>query len=125
MRFQSNLRNVMNALDAAEDRALTAVGEFIRSEAQVRSPVGVYTNPEGTYTSGKWAGRSIGAVGGNLRDSNDYKVDGKKVMIGNSVDYGIWVHEGTNRQRSQPWLRKSAMDNVSRIKNLISEYLQI
>lgn len=105
IRHRSNLRNVLSALDAAEDRALTAVGEFTRSESQVRTPVKT----------------------GALRDSNDYKVDmqEKKVMIGNSMDYGLWVHEGTSKQRSQPWLRSSVMGNVARIKSLIEGYLRL
>ncbi|MDF2790819.1 MAG: phage protein gp10 family [Neobacillus sp.] len=105
MNYQSNLRNVLSAIDRAEDRALTAVGTFVRSEAQVRSPVQT----------------------GNLRDSNDFQVDnqGKKVIVGNSVEYGLWVHEGSSKQRSQPWLENSVMENVSRIKSLISEMLRL
>lgn len=105
MKYQSNLKNVLNALDQAEDRALTAVGTFVRSEAQVRSPVKT----------------------GNLRDSNDFKVDNnnRQVVVGNSVEYGLWVHEGTSRNRAQPWLENSVMENVSRIKSLISEMLRL
>lgn len=127
MRFESNLQNVMRALDEAEERALTAVGEFTRSESQVRSPVGQYSNPEGVYESGKWAGRSIGAVGGNLRDSNDYQVnmEEKTLRIGNSTEYGVFVHEGTSRSRPQPWLENSVMENVSRIKNLVKEMIRL
>lgn len=105
MKHQSNLKNVLKALDQAEDRALTAVGTFVRSESQVRSPVKT----------------------GNLRDSNNFKVDNAnhKVMIGNNVEYGLWVHEGTSRNRAQPWLENSVMENVSRIKSLISEMLKL
>ena len=103
---------MLKALDSAEKRTLTAIGEFVRSEAQARSPVGVYTD---------------GRVGGNLRDSNDYKVDvaNSKVIVGDSAEYAIFVHEGTSRQRSQPWLRNSVFDNVSKIKNLISEMMRL
>lgn len=103
--FQSNLRNVLSAMDAAEQRALTAVGEFVRSESQVRSPVQT----------------------GNLRDSNDYVVDNheKTVRVGNSVEYGIFVHEGTANSRPQPWLENSVMENVVRIKSLINEMMRL
>lgn len=103
--FQSNLDNVLRALDEAEQRALTAVGEFCRSESQVRSPVRT----------------------GALRDSNDYKVDAREkvVRIGNNIEYGIFVHEGTSRQHAQPWLENSVMENVGRIKSLISEMLRL
>ncbi|CAM3729832.1 HK97-gp10 family putative phage morphogenesis protein [Mesobacillus zeae] len=105
IKHKSNLQSVLRALDDAEERALTGVGEFVRSEAQARSPVKT----------------------GELRDSNDYKVvsEEQKVLIGNSTDYGLWVHEGSSRQRSQPWLRSSVMENVSRIKNLIGELMRL
>jgi HK97 gp10 family phage protein len=105
MTYHSNLRNVLHALDNAEERALTAVGQFVRSEAQVRSPVKT----------------------GNLRDSNDYQVDTseKAVRVGNSVEYGVFVHEGTARSRPQPWLEQSVMENVSRIKSLINEMMRL
>lgn len=105
MQYKSNLQNVLKALDNAEERALTAVGEFVRSEAQMRSPV----------------------KSGALRDSNDYKVEAaeQKVLVGNNMEYGLWVHEGSSRQRSQPWLRSSVMENVSRIKSLISEMMRL
>jgi HK97 gp10 family phage protein len=105
MQFQSNLRNVLHAMDVAEDRALTAVGTFVRSEAQARSPVDT----------------------GNLRDSNDFQVDapGKKVIIGNSTEYGIFVHEGTSKAHAQPWLENSAMENVTRIKTLINQMMRL
>jgi HK97 gp10 family phage protein len=105
IRYKSNLQNVLNALEQAEDRALTAVGEFGRSASQMASPVKT----------------------GNLRDSNDYKVElaNKRVLIGNSVEYGLWVHEGTSRQRAQPWIERSIMGNVNRIQNLVSEMMRI
>jgi HK97 gp10 family phage protein len=105
MRFDSNLQNVLRALDTAEERALEAVGTFVRSEAQGRSPVQT----------------------GNLRDSNDYKVDmaDKVVRVGNSVEYAVFVHEGTARSVQQPWLESSVMENVSRIKSLISEMMRL
>lgn len=105
MQYKSNLQNVLKALDSAEERALTAVGEFVRSESQMRSPVKT----------------------GALRDSNDYKVVSaeQKVLIGNNMDYGLWVHEGSSRQRSQPWLRNSVMGNIARIKSLISEMMRL
>jgi HK97 gp10 family phage protein len=105
MPFQSNLNNVLHALDAAEQRALTAVGEFCRSESQVRSPVKT----------------------GALRDSNDYSVNHteKSVRIGNNIEYGVFVHEGGYHRHQNPWLENAVMENVSRIKSLISEMMRL
>lgn len=105
MRYQSNLNNVLRALDDVEERALTAVGEYGRSEMQMRSPV-----KTGAY-----------------RDSQDYRLDmnEKKVMLGNSLDYAIWIEEGSSRQQAQHVIRNSVYDNISRIKSLISEMMRL
>lgn len=109
IRYQSNLNRVLRELDDAREVALTAVGEFADGQARLNAPVGQYTD---------------GRVGGNLRDSHDYRVDARngKVMIGNSASYSIFVHEGTSKSRANPWLENSIMNNVSRIKALIREY---
>jgi len=109
IRYQSNLNRVLRELDDAKEITLTAVGEFVDGQARLNAPVGQYTD---------------GRVGGNLRDSHDYRVDARndKVMIGNSAEYSLWVHEGTSKSRANPWLENSIMSNVSRIKSLIQQY---
>lgn len=105
MRYQSNLNNVLRALDSAEDRALTAVGEFVRGQSQMRSPV-----KTGAY-----------------RDSHDYKVDneGRKVLVGNNMDYALWLEIGSSKRRGQHIIENSVMSNVHAIKALISEMMRL
>lgn len=101
MDYKSNYRQVDRAMEMAKIEILYTWGEFLRSEAQLRSPVDT----------------------GNLRDSNDYKVQAElgQVLLGNSVDYAIWVHEGTSKQQSQPWLRTAVMQNLPKLKQIAEE----
>jgi HK97 gp10 family phage protein len=101
--YRSNRKNVENGLNKAEDRALTAVGMFVQGESQLRTPVQT----------------------GNLRDSNGYKVNGMQVIVGNGVEYSLFVHEGTSRQRPQKFLEDAVMSNTSKIKALIERYLKL
>jgi HK97 gp10 family phage protein len=104
MQFRSNIRAVFNNMDEAKETALTAVGSFVRTEAQVRCVVDT----------------------GALRDSNDYKTDleNDHVIIGNSQDYAAYVELGTSKNHAQPFLEPAVMENVPRIKRLISDALK-
>jgi HK97 gp10 family phage protein len=103
LKFKSNLKDVEQTLKQAEERTLEAVGIFVRGEMQVRSPVDT----------------------GNLRDSNDYKVNDNNVMVGNTVEYAIHVHEGTSKQQPQKWIEDSVMQNQQKIRRIIVENLSI
>ena len=50
---------------------------------------------------------------GNLRRSHSHRVSGDHVDIGVTADYGSAVHNGTSRQRAQPWLRNAAQRNAN------------
>jgi HK97 gp10 family phage protein len=138
MQYRSNIRAVLNNMDEAKETALTAVGHFVRSEAQARTTTGQFQHS---------------GVGGNLKDSTDFKVDmsKKEVIIGNSAEYAVYVELGTGvyakngdgrqtpwvyfnedtgefvetiGQHPQPFLEPAVMENVPRIKRLISDALK-
>ena len=48
---------------------------------------------------------------GNLKRSHRAEVSGDHVDVGVTADYGGHVHNGTSRQRAQPWLRDAATAN--------------
>lgn len=48
---------------------------------------------------------------GNLRRSHTYKIEGSHVDIGVTADYGGYVHNGTSRQKAQPWLKNAVQRN--------------
>jgi HK97 gp10 family phage protein len=99
MTYQSNLNQVLRNMDAARHTALTAIGEFVRSEAQVRSPVKT----------------------GALRDSNDYQVQPDHVIVGNSMSYSVHIHEGTSRIRPNPFLEDAVFQNQRQIKEIAEQ----
>ena len=48
---------------------------------------------------------------GNLRRSHKYVVNGDHVDIGVTAEYGGYVHNGTSKQKAQPWLKEAAQKN--------------
>ena len=94
--YKSNRAEVDKALKAMEQRVLTAVGAFVKTEADVRTPVDT----------------------GRLRGGNNYEVEEKRVIIYNNVEYAPHVELGTSRQRPQPYLRPAVFENIDRIKKL-------
>ena len=103
MTMDSNFGRVYRQLKDNEERALEAIGIFVRGEAQVRCPVDT----------------------GNLKNSIDYKVleAQKKVVIGTNVEYAIYVEKGTRKMRAQPYLTPALEENKKRIEELAAEYL--
>ena len=88
---------------AADRAALEAMGAACLQVTQPNSPVGVYPPKSGR-------------TGGNLKRSHRYAVSGDHVDIGVTAHYGGYVHNGTSKQRAQPWLRKHATANENSIK---------
>lgn len=103
MSYESNIPRIIRQLKENEERALEAIGIFVRGETQVRCPVRT----------------------GNLRDSYDYQVDhpSKTVRIGTNVEYGSYVELGTSNHREQPHLRPAVEENKDRIQRLTKNYL--
>ena len=87
---------------AANRAALEAMGAACKSVARPVCPVGQY--PKGS-----------GKVGGNLKNSHRYIVSGDHVDVGVTADYGGYVHNGTSRQKAQPWLKDAAEANRNSI----------
>lgn len=56
-------------------------------------------------------------VTGNLQRSHKYAVEGDSVIVGVTADYGGYVHNGTSRQKAQPWLKDSIQANRDSILN--------
>lgn len=103
IRFKSNLKKVEQALTQAEERALESVGIFVRGESQARSPV----------------------VSGAYRDSHNYVVQDKTVLVGNDMEYAIYLELGTTHIRAQLIIENSVMQNGEKIKKLIERQLKL
>ena len=52
---------------------------------------------------------------GYLKNSHRYVVNGDHVDIGVTADYGNEVHNGTARQKAQPWLKNAVDANMNSI----------
>jgi HK97 gp10 family phage protein len=79
---------------------LILVGEFVEGDAKLRCPVDT----------------------GNLRNSINYKVDEEElsVKIGTNVDYAPYVELGTSKQKAQPFLVPSLVENENEIKTILN-----
>lgn len=55
---------------------------------------------------------------GNLRRSHTHSVSGDHVDVGVTADYGGYVHNGTSRQKAQPWLKTAVQANTNAISGL-------
>ena len=102
MPIQSNNFGRYAETEAANRACLEAMGAACMQVAKPVCPVGVY--PKGS-----------GKVGGNLKNSHRYAVNGDHVNIGVTAEYGGYVHNGTSRQKAQPWLRDAAEANRNSI----------
>lgn len=106
MKYKSNLKEVEKDLTARQERAVEAVGLFVKGATYGKTPVGNYVG------------------GGNLRASNDYRTEGTTVIVGNTAEYAGYVHEGTRYQKSQPFLKNTVMSEKNNIKSIIEKYMK-
>lgn len=94
---------------AATKRGVEAVGVFVKGEAIVRCPVGIY--PSGS-----------GRVGGKLRGSIVHNViSDEAVRVGTNTDYAGYVEYGTRHMEAQPYLRPAIDENREIIQALFKE----
>lgn len=60
---------------------------------------------------------------GNLRNSISYEVDGMDVYVGTNVEYGIYVHEGTQKMAPNRFLRNAFDRNEEQVQRKLKEAL--
>lgn len=62
---------------------------------------------------------------GVLKKSIQYRTDKNKreLRIGTNVEYGPWVHNGTSRQRAQPFLMDAIESHIADFQNIIKNTL--
>lgn len=97
--MKDNSQEILNLFNQKVQVALTKAGEFVKTEAKIRTPVDT----------------------GLLRSSIDYNVkeQEKTVEVGTNTEYAIYVEKGTTRQKAQPYLTPAIEENVRTIENLI------
>lgn len=110
--YKSNRPEVKKAIEKTMERTLEAIGIAGESWIIPLTPIGEYTD---------------GRQGGNLRDSNGYKIDTKEqsVTFYNTAEYAPYVELGTSKMEAQSYLREGIEGNINKIKNLASEMMKI
>lgn len=99
VKFDSNLKEVENALEQAVSRALFKVGAFVETEAKTVVPVDT----------------------GRLKNSIEHQENSSEqyTEIGSKVEYAPYVETGTYKMKAQPYLRPSIERNKSQIQSII------
>ncbi|WP_117168871.1 hypothetical protein [Paraliobacillus sediminis] len=104
--YKSNLKQVKQQMEQANEVMMEAVGLAARGFTKAVTPVGQYDD---------------GRIGGSLRSSIDYKSDKTGVYIGSQLtneEYPVYVHQGTSRMSANPYLHNGIMQNLSKLKKI-------
>ena len=125
-----NTKQVKEALEKNIEAALFAIGSLVETDAKLRTPV------------------DTGALRANMGFDTDIK--NKRVRIGNTLEYAIYVEKGTgiyaedgngrktpwaymNRkgdfvrtqgQKPQPFLTPAGEENIDKIVQIVAKYLR-
>ena len=101
---EDNTDEVIEQLGVAMARALEAIGIEGEGDAARLCPVRT----------------------GRLRNSITHAVDdGEKVaIIGTNVEYAVYVHQGTSRQRPQPFLTDAVTQNADKYRRIAEASLK-
>jgi HK97 gp10 family phage protein len=105
MAFKSNFGEIRKKFTSGKEKALEAVGVFVKGETQSRCPVDT----------------------GNLRASYTHKTDARagKVTIGSPVEYAVYVEKGTKSSAKQPHLTPAFEENMKEIEKIVKEYIKL
>ncbi|KHO31951.1 HK97 gp10 family phage protein [Clostridium tetani] len=101
MKYINNIKQVKQAINKAMEGSLNELGITATTNTQAVTPVNT----------------------GKLRRSITHKVDSQdlKVYIGTNVPYAISVHEGTSRQKSNPFMSLGIKQTQSSVVNIIKK----
>ena len=53
-----------------------------------------------------------------------YKSDDKQTIVGNPVQYGIFLENGTSKRRARPTLKPAIMENREKLKDIAEKELK-
>lgn len=108
--FKDNSKSVLNAMEVAQKKALTAIG---------MAAVEVTTD----YMQTRY-GKPIRQTGDLMRDVNfRVRVEDDAVDYGVSLSYGVWVHNGTARMAARPFLRDAGIENIDIWEEIAAEHI--
>ena len=121
---------VLEQMDANVERALTAMG--IKAVGLiVKQMESGYTTPHKNRAHGT---TSDGGTHTDIRETGDlmrdvsYEVGNSgagTVDVGNSLKYGFFIHEGTSRLESRPYIRDALTNGSEELQRVASAYLKM
>lgn len=130
IQLNDNSEAVLAQMDANVERALTAMG--IKAVGLiVRQMESGYTTPHKNRTHGTTSDvgthTAIRETGDLMRDVS-YEVGNSgagTVDVGNSLEYGVFIHEGTSRLESRPYIRDALTNGAEELQRVASAYLKM
>lgn len=106
MTFKDNSKEVKSKLNKSIINSLNEIGNVGTAESQLRTPVDT----------------------GKLRRAQTHRTNEKEkhvdVGVTKEVDYGQIVHDGSSKQRSQPFLRDALTQNTNKFKMILEKHLK-
>lgn len=146
IQLNDNSEAVLAQMDANVERALTAMG--IKAVGLIiRQMESGYTTPHKNRAHGKKHFTILGirlrnvfyrpSDGGThtaIRETGDLMRDvfyevghsgAGTVDVGNSLEYGVFVHEGTSRLESRPYIRDALTNGAENLQQVASAYLKM
>ena len=130
IQLNDNSEAVLAQMDANVERALTAMG--IKAVGLiVKQMESGYTTPHknrshgttsdgGTHTAIRETGDLMRDVSYEVGNSGAGTVD-----VGNSLEYGVFIHEGTSRLESRPYIRDALTNGSEELQRVASAYLKM
>ena len=105
--IEDNSDRVLDALDDAMGRALEKIGLVAEGHAKLE----LENEPRRIDT-------------GRLRNSISHAVREDTAYIGTNVEYGIYVHEGTDKMKPNRFLRNAAANNIEEYRKIVREEMK-
>lgn len=130
IQLNDHSEDVLAQMDANVERALTAMG--IKAVGLiVKQMESGYTTPHKNRTHGTTSDggthTAIRETGDLMRDVS-YEVGNSgagTVDVGNSLEYGVFIHEGTSRLESRPYIRDALTNGAEELQRVASAYLKM
>lgn len=99
-KYEKNFSVVLDKINGNMEGTLKEIGKTITGESQSRSPVDT----------------------GRLRRETSYETRDGEVLIGTNVEYAENVHNGTSKQRAQPYIQDAVMSNMDVIRDIAKKF---
>lgn len=100
MSYKSYVDEFITDLEAATQKTLDTIGQFIKDSAKLLSAVDT----------------------GEYRRDWDYETLAYSVLIGNGKDYAEFLEFGTVKMKAQPALTSAFENNIKAIKAIVEDY---